>query len=574
MICGSCKAELPQGVSACPACGSHAFNASDTALETRVPGLRESLLVAERFRLVRKLGRGGMGEVWLADDTLLEQPVALKMLRPELMGDAKSIAALRKEVLIARDLQHPNIVRIHDIHREGELYFISMEYVDGHSLADALAHRGKPFTLDELQPLLKAAAKAIDYAHTKNVLHRDIKPANFLLGNDGTVKLTDFGIARAAKDTITRVTGEATSGTLLYMSPEQLLGETDKIGPRSDVYSFAVTVYELLSGEPPFHTGKIDLQILTKTPGRIAGLIECENDGLARGLAKETSDRPATGVELLRALFGAPPAGVARAEPVTRATPSRSPGDARTFAGIEMVWIPPGTFSMGSPTSESGHRDDETQHEVTLTQGFWMGKYQVTQSQWEAVMGSNPSQLKGGDHPVEQVSWDDCQTFLENLSARGDGTFRLPTEAEWEYACRAGTSEAYSFGNDPGQLGSYGWYLDNSVRVTHPGGLLNTVRKIWDSTEGRGTQPVGQLSPNAWGLHDMHGNVWEWCADWYGAYPSGPVTDSKGPATGEFRVLRGGSWHLDSSFCRSAHRNANPPDYLDADDGFRVVRTE
>ncbi|MBO4287887.1 MAG: formylglycine-generating enzyme family protein [Kiritimatiellae bacterium] len=198
-------------------------------------------------------------------------------------------------------------------------------------------------------------------------------------------------------------------------------------------------------------------------------------------------------------------------------------------------WCPAGTFTMGNPESEE---DDERQHGVTLTKGFWLAETPVTQGQWESVMGNNPSYFKGADLPVEQVSWDDSQSFIEKVNAQLSGVrLRLPTEAEWEYACRAGTTGAYG---GTGNLDEMGWYDENSGDRTHP---------------------VKLKAPNDWGLYDMHGNVWEWCADWYGDYPSGSVTDPTGPSSGSGRVLRGGGWGNCARYCRSASRGDYFPSY-------------
>ncbi len=218
---------------------------------------------------------------------------------------------------------------------------------------------------------------------------------------------------------------------------------------------------------------------------------------------------------------------------------------------LELVWIPPGDFTMGSPAGEENRDDDETQHRVALTKGFWLGKYEVTQAQWKAVMGNNPSHFKGDDLPVEQVSWDDCQAFVKKLNTKGQGTFRLPTEAEWEYACRAGSTTAYCFGDSSSTLSRYGWYSGNSDWKTHS---------------------VGGKSANAWGLYDMHGNVWEWCQDWYGDYPSGSVTDPTGPSSGSRRVFRGGSWFDAPRLCRSANRSRSVPGGWHCSLGFRLAR--
>ena len=216
---------------------------------------------------------------------------------------------------------------------------------------------------------------------------------------------------------------------------------------------------------------------------------------------------------------------------------------------MEMVYVAPGSFMMGSPGSEEGRGDDETQHRVTLTKGYWLGKYEVTQRQWASVMGNNPSHSKGPDRPVESVSWEDCQRFIArvNTVARRQlgGVARLPTEAEWEYACRAGTTGPYA-GN--GNLDDMGWYDGNS---------------------GGGTQPVGLKRANALELYDMHGNVWEWCNDWSESY-GGDVTDPTGAASGVNRVLRGGGW-LDYAWrCRSAIRAGRNRGYRDEYIGFRL----
>ena len=200
----------------------------------------------------------------------------------------------------------------------------------------------------------------------------------------------------------------------------------------------------------------------------------------------------------------------------------------------------------------AGRYNDETQHRVTLTKGFWLGKYEVTQAQWTSVMGSNPSAFKGnGNLPVERVSWNDCQEFISKVNSGAKfqfcGPARLPTEAEWEYACRAGSAGAYA---GTGNINTMGWYRGNSGKKTHP---------------------AGQMRSNAWGFYDMHGSVWEWCSDWYGVYAGGSVTDPAGPASGGYRVLRGGCWRADARGCRSATRLRLSPDKHYRDDGFRLA---
>jgi len=215
-------------------------------------------------------------------------------------------------------------------------------------------------------------------------------------------------------------------------------------------------------------------------------------------------------------------------------------GEMREFGGITMVWCPPGEFLMGSPPSEAGRRDDETQHRVTLTKGFWLAKTETTQQEWESVMGSNPSNFKGADLPVETVSWDDVQGWMAKMNAKNPlpsgWKWSLPTEAQWEYACRAGTNGPYAGKN----LAEMGWHKDNSNSGT--------------------TNPVGKKKANPWGLQDMHGNVWEWCIDWYANLAATSVVDPTGPSTkygqvySNGRVLKGGSWHLGVVEARSAAR--------------------
>jgi formylglycine-generating enzyme required for sulfatase activity len=218
---------------------------------------------------------------------------------------------------------------------------------------------------------------------------------------------------------------------------------------------------------------------------------------------------------------------------------------------LEMVLIPAGSFMMGDEKGEDRHKPV---HKVSITKPFHLGKYEVTQEQWKAVMGNNPSRFKGASNPVEQVSWDDSQVFLGNLNAKAGGQggkFVLPTEAQWEYACRAGSTGKFCFGDDEEQLGEYAWYEKNSGKRTHP---------------------VGEKKPNAWGLYDMHGNVWEWCQDWYGAYGAEAVTDPSGPIMGSFRVARGGCWNYPPSRGRSARRALGRPGDRTVNLGLRVAR--
>ena len=223
-------------------------------------------------------------------------------------------------------------------------------------------------------------------------------------------------------------------------------------------------------------------------------------------------------------------------------------------ATMEFVWIGPGTFTMGSSEQEEGRDQDEMQHPVIISQGFFLGKYEVTQAQWESVMGNNPSYFPGENQPVEQVSWEDVQAFIQQLNEEMDDVYRLPTEAEWEYACRAGTTTKWSFGNDEDSFGDYAWYEGNNSSI--------------------GTKEVGTKLPNPWGLYDMHGNVWEWCQDFYGAYVNDWQTDPSGPVSGSDRVMRGGYFGGAVERLRSADRAGPEPSRRAYSIGLRLVKVE
>jgi len=232
-----------------------------------------------------------------------------------------------------------------------------------------------------------------------------------------------------------------------------------------------------------------------------------------------------------------------------------------SVTGMEFVWVPAGCFQMGSPSGESMRSDVEGPVHKVCVDGFWMGKYEVTQGQWQKIIGSNPSRFKKGDnYPVEKVSWNDCQEFIEKLNRRSNKTFRLPTEAEWEYACRAGTTTPFSFGNtiSTDQANYDGNY-------TYDNGSKGVYRES--------TVKVGSFSPNAYGLYDMHGNVWEWCADWYGKnyYKNSSVQNPRGPVLGSICILRGGSWDSFPRFVRSAFRFSYLPSFRLYYLGFRLV---
>jgi formylglycine-generating enzyme required for sulfatase activity len=575
-------------------------------------GLTAGTRVFGRYVLEALAGRGGMGVVWKARDERLERVVALKLLPEVVAGDPEAVRDLLRETKRCLELTHPNIVRVYDLVQDGTLAAISMEYVDGGSLAARKAAApGGCLALGELRSLMPQLCAALDYAHrVRKIVHRDLKPANLLLTRDGHLKVTDFGIARSLSNTHSRLTGRVNnaSGTLLYMSPQQLRG--DDPAASDDIYALGATLYELLTGKPPFHTGDVAWQIREAAPkpvnARLSALGQkpvpaAWEETILACLAKEPENRPKSATEVARRLnlatdftdrtdekkaaAAAPgslpsevqdrksklpllvagiaaialcvagyllsPRGSNRVERVAATLAAlekfhgAEEGQAWTVPGldIEMAYIGPGTFMMG---------DIGDAHQVTLTKPFWLGRTEVTQGQWGALMGSNPSFYKwvGRDAPVEQIPWHEAMGFCRNLTDRERTAGRLPvgyeytlpTEAQWEYACRAGTTGDYA-----GNLDAMAWYDQNSGNSTHP---------------------VAQKQPNAWGLYDMHGNVWEWCRDWYGNYPGGSVTDPTGPSSGTNRVFRCGSLSFDAGYCRSDLR-WHDPGYRDL--GFRLA---
>ena len=725
------------------------------------PGQR----VFERYELMEEIGHGGMGVVWMAYDGTLKEEVALKFLPESLAKDARAVSDLKSETARAHKLKHPNIVRVYDFKEDVRRAAISMECVNGKSLA-ALMHPekekepAKHFEVAELRPWVRQLCDALEYAHEKaKVVHRDLKPANLMINEEGKLIVMDFGISATLTDATTRVSQQARrGGTSAYMSPQQMMGDTPS--ETDDVYSLGATLYELLTGEPPFYRGDIGEQVREKTPPRMSARraelgksgkaipVEWE-ETVAACLAKDPKQRPKSAAEVrarlgldeavepdkkwrkvlltvagacVLALAGlgyyyygvlAPAkeraetekrvaaqkaeqeqaqarlaavekreaelkaaqekleadkarmaaekaeqerlaeaakreaadkaeqerlaaaerdrqaeaakqaaaqkaeqerlaaakaeqerqAEVARREAAAKAEQERMAEAERDrqaeaarlaaslkaeaeqkklaaekqpqfgqswtvpLLNLELVPIAPGSFLMGGTGS-----DEKPVRQVTLTKPFWLGKYAVTQGQWEALMGTTVQQQSkkkdeklvgvGADYPMYDVSWEDAMAFCRKLTERERAAgrlpegleFTLPTEAQWEYACRAGTTGDYA-----GKLDEMGWYGKD--------------RNGYGGNSKAQAHPVGQKKANAWGLYDMHGNVWELCLDWYdsGYYAEAPATDPTGPGTGFDRVVRGGSLYTPADFCRSARRSKASPGDRGFTLGFRVA---
>jgi len=542
-----------------------------------------------RYQLQGPIGQGGMGQVYLATDVGESgqgaRQVAIKLVLGALAGSQQAYERFVQEMHIAEQLDHENIVQVltHGKTSQGVPYLV-MQYVEGGSLLDRIRNTpGQGLSVDEVIDIGMQVCTALMVAHDFGVIHRDIKPGNILVRQERyprprlIVKLADFGLARSLETSHHSMS--AMVGTFGYRSPEQRSGGS--VDVRSDLYSLGATLFHACSGEAP--EGPTDWEDVPE----VLRLV------LRKSLTKKASDRYAHAGEMYEALASCR-SGVVAGASVALKLPESSvakkkdiseglvlPAELTNSIGMKFRLIQPGTFMMGSPASEAGRDSDERQHQVTLTQPFYMGVYPVavgdfkrfvdkvgyktegerdgkgaygwTGKEWKQdakITWRNPGFTQTDQDPVVCVSWNDAQSYCQRLSEVEGKSYRLPTESEWEYGCRAGSSTAYCFGDGEARLGEYAWY---------------------DSNSGNKTHAVGQKKPNAWGLYDMHGNVWEWCSDWHGEYPSGAVTDPTGASTGSYRVLRGGGWRYVAALCRSANRNGLGPSGRNDDLGFRLA---
>ncbi len=662
--CRTCNAPLGPEDERCAACGAEVLNGTvverDEIETVSADGIVETVLVrrtpvpedlraalAGRYDLIEGIGQGGMGDVYRGIDRKTDEMVAIKVLKRKYSADPDFAARFMREAKILEALDHPNIVRLMGSGEAEEYLYFAMPFISGRTLRARLREEGK---LDPLEAarIAREVCRGLEYAHDKQVIHRDIKPDNIMEDGKGRVYLTDFGISKAAAESTMTQTG-AFMGTPEYMSPEQC-GNSKDVDGRSDLYSLGIVLYEMLTGRVPF-TGDIPSLMhshVYEKPKPVRRLNGKVPKGLARIvkklLEKERGKRPAGAhaLEWELALFRKreeerreklkKPEGRLRrlrwyarmmpwwAKAATAIAalfiacvlfalwPETEPkaGEVRTVGGMEFVYIPSGSFMMGQPDPNIGctgcSKNEQPRHRVTVD-GFWMGKYEVTQGQYEAVMGANPSYFKGdGRRPVEQVSWYDAVEFCNRLSEKaglirrytidrtrrdpnnknqhddtkrwtvslneGANGFRLPAEAEWEYAARAGSTTAYYWGDNVRDACRYANVLDRACKSKDPS--WPTI----DCNDGYAdTAPVGRFMPNAFGLYDMIGNVWEWCADWYDEnyYARSPEKNPKGPESGQYRVLRGGSCYYYDYVYRSDDRLWYNPDYFIYKTGFRVV---
>ena len=543
-----------------------------------------------RYKLLKVLGKGGFGITYLGLHTGLNKKVAIKEYFPKdsfrrqsdgmqvsysnTGENRKNIERFLKEARTMAELKHKGVVSVSDVFEENATAYYVMDYIEGQSLED----KG---TLPESAALkyIDQVAQALKYIHDKGILHLDIKPANIMIDQDDNAVLIDFGISKHYDGG-----GEATSSTTVgysagYSPIEQMTpGGLKQFTPSTDIYALGATIYKIISGtKPPASTDLADDATLTKPAGMSQALFRT----VSKCMEQKRKDRPQTMDEVI-ALLNKEQDVFQQTQPLTSGM-SRQSSESKLKSAIgnfgedisifnvkgvefKMVKVQGSTFQMGA-TSEQGSdvwRDEKPVHSVTLSD-YYIGQTQVTQELWQVVMGNNPSEFRGDNQrSVENVSWNDCQEFIEKLNRLTGKNFRLPTEAEWEFAARGGNKRndyKYSGSN---KVNDVAWYKSNS----------STNSVMWSFLTGdRGgrTHPVAQKQSNELGLYDMSGNVYEWCQDWYGDYSNNPQTNPTGSSTGSYRVLRGGSWSNRARGVRVSYRDSNSPDIRYSLNGLRLA---
>jgi len=557
-----------------------------------------------RFQIKSLIGEGGFAAVYLAHDSLRNEDVALKVV--DVGPCDRSIAEMQLEQerrMCNRLAGYNSIIQQHGLHfvpwQDTGLLLLSMEYASGGSFRKWLIEnrhnrdKRREEGMDHFFTMCWAASQM----HGVRTVHLDLKPDNFLFV-DGTLKAADFGTSRCAYNLSSTVTTTSHTGSLVgtptYMSPEQIRSARSKdLRPTSDIYSLGVILYEILDGDPPFDGTPEEIRgkHLNTPPPPIAGISDTLADVVQRCLAKFPYWRFQRVGDLREALKRARfptmrwfPIGIKpkRSGPVCDYSMPLGNG-----VSMDMVWIEGGVYYMGSgraeteiglPNVHNGHfgvfghfRKDGTWcapsyvcdgeppyyeaeelplHRVEVA-GFWLGRTPVTEAQFKAVMGFNHENSRGPDYPVDCISRDEIEAFLNRLMEKTENcAFWLPSESEWEYACRAGSKTDWCFGDDPSLLSDYAWYDRNSGGQVHP---------------------VGLKRPNAWGLYDMHGNVLEWCQGGFRLYER-KSAESIPMGCKDHRVLRGGSCKCSARGTRSSTRYHYPSYILGNHEGFRVMR--
>jgi len=538
------------------------------------------ILLDGRYRPIKILGEGGFGRTFQAlDEKRLNTPCLIKQFLPQQAGSIalqKATELFKQESKRLQELgKHPQIPDLLAFFPEdGRLYLIQ-EFIDGQNLLQELQNKGT-LKEPEIKTILEKLLPVLQFIHDNQVIHRDIKLENIIKSKNGTLFLIDFGVSKETTGSILTRVGTIT-GTPGFAPPEQFRGI---VYHSSDLYSLAVTCVRLLTGHLQEING-VDKLFDTNTMQwqwqKYVSVSQELKDVLETMLQDIPANRYQSATEVLAALSNTKARVRQQVSPHSSKQsiyspinipklPENTPLDTLTEdlgkgVKLEMIAIPGGTFLMGSPENEVERFSDESpQHEVTVP-GFFIGKYQLTQLQYQTIMGTNPSYFKGDNRPVEGVCWEDAVKFCQKLNHRTLGNYRLPSEAEWEYACRAGTKTPFHFGdNVTTDLVNY------NGNYPYPSAPKGKYREQ--------TTDVGIFPPNAFGLYDMHGNVWEWCEDErHENYINAPTDGSSWQSRISLgqKVLRGGCWHDYARYCRSACRLKSPCCSRNYFYGFRVV---
>ncbi len=526
-----------------------------------------------KYRIERVLGQGGFGITYLATQVMLDRQVAVKEfffrdfnLRD---GDTKTVTIATeasrelveryrkkfvKEAQTISRLDHAGIVRIHDIFEENATAYYVMEYLEGESLSQLVERRG---AIPEAEAVgyVRAVGDALQYIHAMHINHLDIKPGNIIRRRDGRVVLIDFGVSKQYDATTDQGTTTTPVGISHGYSPAEQYrqGGVQQFSPQSDVYALAATLFKLLTGVTPPDAMTVIDEGLPLAELQSRHVTQPVIDAIATAMRSRSHRTPSV-TQFIAQLTPSPQpvsppipntddVTVVKAAPVIEQKPVLQD---RTFnvGGVtfKMIAVEGGTFMMGA-TAEQGNMAEDNEkpaHQVTLA-SYLIGETQVTQKLWMAVMGKNPSRfIKDKMRPVDTVSWEDCQIFIQKLNQLTGERFRLPTEAEWEFAARGGNrSRGYTYAGS-NNLDDVAWYCENS-------GWMNITNK---------THPVATKKPNELGLYDMSGNVLEWCQDRHGKYSIEAQSNPTGPTSSNRHMLRGGSWNFYDGYCRVSWRGS------------------
>ena len=564
-------------------------------MSTLQPG---STLQNGEYQIQRKLGQGGFGITYLALQRSLNRQVVVKEFfmdgycsreehthrmtlatggSPELV--ASYYDKFLKEARHIAQLEHPNIVSIISVFEENNTAYYVMKYAPNGSLEEKVRRKGHLSEAEATRYILKVA-KALRFVHQHKMTHLDVKPANILLSANDEPLLIDFGLSKQYDYS----TGKATSHTPIgisngYAPIEQYDPEAaGNFSPEMDIYSLGATFFNLLTGITPQHASiwanngipvqelhaknvsqrAISVIFQAMEPLRkdrlhdMDSFISLLEEGPVQRPTKQPATQPLSQPYTVQTIISGetePAAGVQDKEQAEATMTIEVAG-----ISFKMIRVEGGTFTMGAtPEQEHPYNDEKPAHQVTLS-SYYIGETEVTQALWTEVMGTNPSCYKGENLPVDSVSWNDCQEFLQRLNVITNQNFRLPTEAEWEFAARGGNkSSGYQYSGS-NEIDRVAWHSGNSSRKS---------------------QPVKNKVPNELGIYDMSGNLWEWCSDWKGDYSSKSQINPTGPQTGKFRVYRGGSWFNDIGICRCAYRGGQlVPDKRSNTCGLRLAFTQ